>query len=173
MCMTIRNYKEISPSIHDGVYIDDTALVIGNVNIGAHSSVWPMCVVRGDVNWISIGSYTNIQDGTIIHVNHVSEYEPEGSTVVIGNYVTVGHRCTLHGCHINDRCLIGMNSCLMDNVVVESNVMVAAGSLVPSGKRLESGFLYLGSPAKKIRALTAKEIEHITYSAEHYAKLSI
>jgi carbonic anhydrase/acetyltransferase-like protein (isoleucine patch superfamily) len=169
--MTIRSFQGISPAIADSVYIDASALVIGDVKIGEHCSIWPMTVVRGDVNKIIIGGNTNIQDGSILHVTHPHQNHPDGFSLYVGNNVTVGHRVILHGCSIEDNCLIGMGSIIMDGAVVRSHVLLGAGSLVSPGKELESGYLYLGSPVKKLRPLTGEERNWIDYSAEHYKKL--
>lgn len=169
--MTIRNFENKQHNIHPTTFIDDTALVIGDVKIGEHSSIWPMTVVRGDVNTIQIGSYTNIQDNSVLHVTHDGPYNPGGFDLQIGNNVTVGHRVILHGCHIEDSCLIGMGATIMDGVIIESDTIVGAGSLVTPNKHLESGFLWMGSPARKVRKLTTEEIESIQYSALNYAEL--
>lgn len=169
--MTIRNFENKQPNIHPTTFIDDTALVIGDVKIGEHSSIWSMTVVRGDVNTIQIGSYTNIQDNSVLHVTHDGPYNPGGFDLQIGNNVTVGHRVILHGCHIEDSCLIGMGATIMDGVIIESHTIVGAGSLVTPNKHLESGFLWMGSPARKVRKLTTEEIESIQYSALNYAEL--
>ena len=169
--MNVRPYQGNFPDIGNDVYIDETALVVGDVTIGDDSSIWPMTVVRGDVNKITIGSGTNIQDGSVLHVTHPHEKHPEGYPLHVGNNVTVGHKVILHGCHVDDNCLIGMGSIIMDGVIVHSGVMVGAGSLVAPNKELESGYLYVGSPAKKIRKLTAEEQEWLDYSAQHYIKL--
>ncbi len=169
--MSIRPLVDKIPVIASSAYIDATALVIGDVVIGAESSVWPMTVIRGDVNSIHIGDKTNIQDNCVIHVNHAHEHNPAGDPVHIGNEVTVGHRVVLHGCTIEDRCLIGIGSIIMDRVIVRSEVMIGAGSLVPPGKELTSGYLWLGSPVKKIRPLTEAERQYLRYSAEHYAQV--
>ncbi len=171
--MAIENFKQITPTFDASVYVHNSAVIIGDVTIGANSSIWPTAVLRGDVNSIAIGTQTSIQDGTIIHVNHPGQIDPKGSQVNIGDNVTIGHRCTLHGCEIKNNCLIGINCCVMDHVIIESHVMLGAGTLVPPRKHLESGFLYLGSPAKKIRPLTEQEIQNIQYSAEHYHKLTL
>ena len=170
--MSIRQFEHHTPHIDSSCYIDPSATVIGRVEIGAHSSVWPTAVIRGDINTIEIGEYTSIQDGTVIHVTHASDFHPGGFATRIGSQVTVGHRVMLHGCTIHDYCLIGMSSMVMDDVIIESDVLLGAGSLVPPGKVLEGGFLWLGSPAKKIRPLTNQEREQIRYSAQHYAKLA-
>ena len=169
--MSLRPYQGIQPKIGDSVYIDESALVIGDVSIGSDSSIWPMTVVRGDVNKITIGSCTNIQDGSVLHVTHPHEKHPEGFPLHVGNNVTIGHKVILHACRIEDGCLIGMGSIIMDGAIVQSGVMVGAGSLVAPDKELESGYLYLGSPVKKVRKLTAEEQGWLEYSATHYVKL--
>jgi carbonic anhydrase/acetyltransferase-like protein (isoleucine patch superfamily) len=166
----IRPFKDKNPIVPTSAYVDESAIVIGDVTLGEHCSIWPMAVVRGDVNTIQIGNYTNIQDGSVIHTTHESEYH-QGAPSTIGNFVTIGHQVIFHGCTIEDHCLIGMGSKLLDNVHVEKNVMIGAGSLVPPGKRLVSGFLYVGAPVKQIRALTPEEVAFFEYSARHYAKL--
>lgn len=167
----IRTFEGKTPQIAKTAHIDETALVIGDVTIGERSSVWPMAVIRGDINTVKIGARCSLQDGVVIHVNHTGPFNPEGDTVTLGDDVTVGHRAILHGCEINDACLIGMGACIMDRVVMESYVFVAAGSLVVPGSILKSGYLWMGSPARQVRALTDKEKEKIHYSAEYYAKL--
>lgn len=169
--MTIRAFEGSTPHIATSAYIDDKAVVIGQVTIGEDSSIWPMAVLRGDVNTITIGARTSIQDGTVIHVSHKAAFNPEGNPVWVGDDVTVGHQVTLHGCTIHHHCLIGIGSIIMDDVTVEPEVIVGAGSLVPPGKVLESGYLWLGNPAKKIRPLTDKEKAYFDYSAQHYLKL--
>lgn len=146
-------------------------MVTGNVAIGADSSVWPMCSIRGDIHTIRIGERTNIQDGSILHVTHDSEFAPGGNALTIGNDVTVGHNAVVHACTVEDLCLIGMGAVLLDGAVVQSEVMVGAGSLVPPKKVLESGWLWLGSPVKKIRELSEKEKAFLRYSAKHYVDL--
>ncbi len=169
--MTLRNFKNKQPIIHSTAFIDDTALVLGDVTIGEDASIWPLTVVRGDVNSIQIGKNTNIQDNSVLHVTHDGPYNPGGFNLIIGNNVTVGHRVILHGCHIGDSCLIGMGATIMDGVTIESHTLIGAGSLVTPGKHLESGYLWMGSPVRKIRKLTDDEIESIEYSAVNYMKL--
>jgi len=164
-------YRDITPQIGTDVYIHASASVIGDVVLGDHASVWPGAIIRGDVNHIRIGTGSNVQDLSVLHVSHKSTWDPDGSPLMIGDNVTIGHKAILHGCTIEDECLIGMGSIVMDKVIVQKNVLLGAGSLVPEGKVLESGFLYLGSPAKKVRALTEVEIAHFLYSANHYIKL--
>jgi len=170
MSAVIRPYKDLFPKQGDRVMIDSSSVVIGDVRLGDDVSIWPLVAIRGDVNYVAIGARTNIQDGSVLHVTHKSSYKPEGNPLIVGEEVTVGHKVMLHGCTIGNRVLVGMGSILLDGVVVEDNVMIGAGSLVPQNKRLESGFLYLGSPVKQIRPLTEAEIEGLKYSANNYVK---
>ena len=169
--MPLSPYLDALPRLAGGVYLHPSAQVIGSVTLGADSSVWCNAVLRGDVNDIVIGRCTNIQDLTMGHVAHRTPHKPGGSPLTVGDYVTVGHGVLLHGCSIGNDCLIGMGSIVMDDVVVQDHVMLGAGSLVPPGKTLESGFLYMGRPAEKIRALSPAEIEWLRYSAEHYVRV--
>lgn len=169
--MTIETYKGIAPTLGARVFVHPSAVVIGKVTIGDDSSVWPTSVVRGDVHSIQIGARTSIQDGSVLHVTHDSQYAPGGRALIVGSDVTVGHRVTLHACTIGNRCLIGMGAILLDNVIVEDQVMIGAGSLVPPNKVLKSGGLYVGSPARRVRDLTEKEIEFLAYSASQYVKV--
>ena len=167
----IRSFRGITPRIGDNSYIDESAVVIGDVEIGANCSIWPLTVIRGDSNRIRIGNETNIQDGSVLHVTHDGEFSPGGAALEIGNQVTVGHKVLLHGCQIGDQCLIGMGSIVADNAVVEDRVMIGSGSQVPPNKRLESGFLYLGNPVVQKRPLTERELAFLPYVAEHYVLL--
>lgn len=169
--MTIRSYKGVSPRLGKQAYVDEAAVVIGDVVLGDDCSVWPMAVIRGDVNHIRIGRRSNIQDGTVVHVTHGYRANPDGHAVVIGDDVTVGHNVTVHGCTIEDRCLIGIGSTILDGAVIHSNVLLGAGSLVSEDKELESGYLYIGAPAKRIRILTDEEMAWFEYSAKHYQNL--
>jgi len=169
--MTIRSFKNNSPTIGIAVYLDESAVIIGNVTLDDHVSVWPNCVIRGDVASITIGEASNIQDGSILHVSHAGKYTPQATPLFIGKGVTVGHRAVVHACTVGDYCLIGIGAIIMDNAVLQDYVMLGAGALVPPGKVLESGYLYIGSPAKKTRALTATEQEFLEYSSAHYVKL--
>ena len=168
----IRSLHDLHPRIAEDVWIDESAVIIGNVALGAEASVWPLCVIRGDIHSIRIGARSNIQDATVIHVTHDSEFNPGGFPVVIGEDVTVGHKVVLHGCTIGDRCLIGMGSVILDGAVLKSDVILGAGSLVPQGKVLESGHLYHGSPVTKIRPITDKERAFLTYVSSNYVKLA-
>ena len=169
--MTIRQFENILPAIGDNTFVDDTALVIGDVVIGDDCSVWPMVVMRGDVNKIRIGHRSNIQDGSVLHVTHPHESMPEGYGLQVGNNVTVGHKVILHGCTVGDDCLIGMGATIMDGAVVHPYTLVGAGSLVSPGKELEGGYLWLGAPVRKARPLTREERKWIDYSAKHYMAL--
>ncbi len=167
----LRTFEHSKPRLGKNVYIDPHAVVIGDVVIGDDSSIWPMAVIRGDVHSISVGSSCSIQDGAVLHVTHDGPYTPGGRALILGNGITVGHQAVLHACTIEDYCLIGMGALILDDVHIQKQVMVAAGSLVPPGKILESGYLYLGNPAKAVRKLSTKELEHLTYSAEYYVCL--
>ncbi len=165
--MTLRRFNNISPNIAASAWVDETALLIGDVSLDEDASVWPMSVIRADVNSITIGKRSNIQDGCILHVNHESPYNT-GSKLIIGDEVTIGHRVTLHGCRIEDTCLIGMAAVIMDDVVVGTGCVIGAGALIPPGKRLEPGCLYVGSPARRVRKLEADILQQIRYAAQHY-----
>ncbi|MFV1973901.1 MAG: gamma carbonic anhydrase family protein [Thiohalobacterales bacterium] len=169
--MSIRDFEGISPDIAATAYVDPTALVIGAVALATDVSLWPMVVARGDVNSITVGARTNIQDGTILHVSHDSEFAPGGFPLTIGTDITVGHQCILHGCTVEDRCLVGMAATVMDGAVLRSGVLLGAGSLVPPGQELEGGFLWMGSPARKMRPLRDAEQAFLDYSAGHYVEL--
>lgn len=171
MMQNIREFNGIKPQMGQRVFVDPSAIVTGDVILGDDVSIWPGTSVRGDLLTIKIGARTNIQDNSVIHTTHASQYHPEGHAVTIGEDVTVGHRVILHGCTIEDFCLIGMGSIILDGVVVQKEVLVGAGSLVPQGKVLESGFLYLGSPVKKVRPLTSDEKDFFRYSAKSYVEL--
>ena len=172
--MSIRNFNGRSPDIDTSAYVDQDAVIIGDVTINKDASIWPCAVVRGDVNPIKIGSRTNIQDGSVLHVTHASkEYTSvTGTPLVIGDDVTIGHQAVLHACTIGNRCLIGMGAIVLDNAVLKDDVMVAAGSVVTPGKTLESGFLYVGNPARQKRELNHKELKFLLYSAKSYVELS-
>ncbi|MDD5320218.1 MAG: gamma carbonic anhydrase family protein [Methylococcales bacterium] len=169
--MSIRTFNNKHPKIGSSVYIDDSAVVIGDVSLGDDVSIWPATVVRGDVESIKIGNGTNVQDGSVLHVSHAGKFSPEGHPLTIGKGVTIGHRAVVHACTIGDYCLIGIGAIIMDDAVLEDYVMLGAGALVTPGKKLESGYLYVGSPAKQARPLSAAEKEFLEYSAQHYIQL--
>lgn len=167
----IRAHKQIKPTLGSGVYIDAAAVVIGDVVLGADCSVWPGAVIRGDMHQIRIGERCSIQDGSVLHITHASDHNPGGWPLTLGNEVTVGHRTVLHGCTISDHVLIGNGAIVMDGAVIEPHVIVGANALVPPKKRLESGYLYVGSPCKQARPLTEKEKGFFSYTANNYVKL--
>ncbi|KPC53501.1 gamma carbonic anhydrase family protein [Amantichitinum ursilacus] len=169
--MAIEAFESIWPQLAQGAWVHASAQVIGEVTLGANSSVWPGAVIRGDVNFIRIGADSNIQDCSVLHTTHRRPDDPDGAPLVIGDRVTVGHGVMLHGCTIGNECLIGMGSIVLDRVVIEDRVMLGAGSLVPPGKVLRSGYLYMGRPAKEVRPLTEGELAHFAYSAGHYVRL--
>ncbi|MDK4624757.1 gamma carbonic anhydrase family protein [Kingella kingae] len=170
--MTIRAYLHHTPQIDSSVYVDDSATIIGQVVLSVDSSVWCGAVVRGDVNHIHIGQRSNVQDLTMLHVSHQNDAKPEGSPLIIGDDVTIGHMAMLHGCRIGNRVLVGMGSIILDDAIIEDEVVIGAGSLVPPRKRLASGYLYMGSPVQQIRPLTEAERSHFVYSSAHYVKLA-
>ncbi|MEZ8101672.1 gamma carbonic anhydrase family protein [Vibrio bivalvicida] len=167
---SLRSYKGISPQIGQRVYIDSSSVLVGDIKIGDDSSIWPLVAARGDVNHIHIGERTNVQDGSVLHVTHKNAENPKGYPLIIGNDVTIGHKVMLHGCIIEDRVLVGMGAIVLDAAVIEEEVMIGAGSLVPPGKRLESGYLYVGSPVKQARPLNDKERAFLQKSANNYVQ---
>lgn len=168
--MSIRKYKGIAPQIAESAWVDDSAVVIGKCVLGEDVGIWPNSTLRGDVNDIEIGARSNIQDGAVVHTTHESDIS-KGSKCIVGADVTIGHNAVLHGCIIEDECLIGMGAVVLDNAVVQKHCLVAANALVPPGKVLESGFLYVGSPVKQARPLTDSEKAFFKYSAANYVKL--
>ena len=167
----LRQFKNKLPVVGKNVYIDDSAIVIGDVILADDVSVWPTTVIRGDVESIRIGEGTNVQDGSVLHVSHAGDYSPKGSPLTIGKGVTIGHRAVVHACTVGDNCLIGIGAIILDNAVLEDYVMLGAGALVPPGKKLEGGFLYVGVPAKQVRPLKKSEKEFLEYSYKHYIRL--
>lgn len=168
MSGNLRPFKQICPQLGKRVMVDASSVVVGAVELQDDVSIWPLVAIRGDVNKVIIGKRSNIQDGSVLHVTHKSSSNPEGNPLIVGEDVTVGHKAMLHGCTIGNRVLVGMGSILLDGVIVEDDVMIGAGSLVPPGKRLVSGYLYLGSPVKQARALTEAEIAGLLYSSSNY-----
>jgi carbonic anhydrase/acetyltransferase-like protein (isoleucine patch superfamily) len=166
--MAIETFKGMTPKIGRNVFVHPAATVIGDVELGDGVSVWPGVVIRGDVNYIRIGEGSNIQDNSVLHVSHRSASDPDGAPLIIGRHVTVGHGVILHGCTLGDECLVGMGAIVMDRVRMQDRVLLGAGSLVPEGKTLEAGHLYIGRPAKLLRALTEEEALGFRRHAEHY-----
>ncbi len=169
--MSIRKFKNKQPTIGHSVYIDASAVVIGDVTLGDDVSIWPTTVLRGDVESIVIGDGTNIQDGSVLHTTHARDDLESGYPLSVGKGTTIGHKAVIHACTVGDYCLIGMGSIIMDGAVVEDYVILGAGSLVPHSKRLESGHLYVGSPARRVRPLNDSEKEFLHYSYQHYIQL--
>lgn len=157
----------VSPEIHDSCFVADNATIVGDVVIGRNSSLWFNCVVRGDVNKIRIGDEVNIQDGAVIHCTY------KLSETHIGNRVSIGHNAIIHGCTIEPNVLIGMGAIVMDLAHIPEFCVIGAGSLVPAGKKLDSGYIYVGSPARKLRKLSEEDIEKmIIGTAGNYQKYS-
>lgn len=175
MAGLIKTFRGVTPKIHESAFIADDAVIIGDVEIGPESSVWYGCVIRGDVNRIRIGARTNIQDGTVIHCNQdrSGDYRETGGGVPthIGDDITIGHMALLHACTLESGCFIGMRSVVMDEALVEGGAMVAAGAVVTPRKRVESGQLWTGSPAKYARDLNEAERAFFPKSVEGYVNL--
>jgi carbonic anhydrase/acetyltransferase-like protein (isoleucine patch superfamily) len=170
--MSVRSHAGLQPKIAASVYIDPDATVIGDVELGEGSSVWPMTVIRGDIHRIRIGARTSVQDGSILHVTHAGPYNPDGFPLLIGDDVTIGHKAMLHGCTIANRVLVGMAAVIMDGAIVNDEIIIAAGTLVPPGKVLESGFLYMGNPVRQARPLSEREMKFFRYTSKRYVDLA-
>ncbi|WP_220719906.1 gamma carbonic anhydrase family protein [Agarivorans litoreus] len=169
--MSVKSFSGFSPILGKEVWVDPSAVLYGEIKLGDDVSIWPMVAARGDVNHIQIGARSNVQDGSVLHVTRKTENPPYGYPLIIGEDVTVGHKAMLHGCTIGNRVLVGMGAIVLDGVVVEDDVMIGAGSLVPPHKRLESGYLYMGSPVKQARPLNEKEKAFLSESADNYVRL--
>ncbi|MEA3643385.1 MAG: gamma carbonic anhydrase family protein [Lamprobacter sp.] len=169
----VRSYQGLEPRVAADAWIDETAVVIGDVEIRAQASVWPTAVLRGDIHRIFIGAGSNVQDGSVLHVSHDSRFLPGGAPTIVHERVTIGHHATLHGCEVHDHCLIGIGARVLDRAVLRPRLMLAAGAVVPPGKVLQSGFMYIGAPAKPARTLTDLELEYLDYAAQHYIDLAI
>ncbi len=167
----IKPYQGKSPQFGERCYVDETAVLFGDLVTGDDVSIWPLVAARGDVHHIRIGHRSNIQDGSVLHVTHDGPYSPGGLPLLIGDDVTVGHKVILHACTIGNRCLIGMGSIVMDGAVIEDEVLLAAGAVVTPGKQLKSGYLYRGNPAREARPLSDSEREMLSYSAANYVKV--
>ncbi|MEZ5570643.1 MAG: gamma carbonic anhydrase family protein [Halioglobus sp.] len=169
--LNLRSFQGHSPTVGERVFIDPSAVVLGQVALDDDVSVWPQVAIRGDMHRISIGARTSVQDGSVLHITHAGPFNPAGWPLDIGCDVTIGHSAVLHGCSVGNRVLVGMSSTVMDGAVIEDEVVIAAGALVTPGKRLRSGYLYAGSPAREVRQLSDKELAYFTYSANNYVKL--
>lgn len=171
MSSALRRFQGMEPQLGERVYIDPASVVIGDVVLGDDCSVWPMTVIRGDMHRIRIGARTSVQDGSVLHITHASDFSPDGFPLTIGDDVTIGHKAILHGCTLGSRILVGMGAIVMDGAVVEDEVIIAAGAVVTPGKQLESGYVYAGNPAKALRPLKDKERAFFPYTAGNYVKL--
>ncbi len=167
----LRTYQGIAPTLGEGCYIDASSVVVGDVTLEDNVSIWPLVAARGDVNRIHIGKGTNIQDGSVLHVTRPTRAVPGGYPLLIGEDVTIGHKVMLHGCQLGNRILVGMGAIVMDGAIVEDDVIIGAGSLVPPNKTLSSGYLYVGSPVKQARALSEEERAFLKVSADNYVHL--
>lgn len=168
---TLRSFKGATPQLGERVWIDPAVTVIGQVRLGDDVSVWPGAVLRGDVQAIEIGAGSNIQDGAIVHVAHDGPYSPGGLPCVIGAGVTIGHGAVVHACTLGDYCLIGSHATVLDGARIGRHALIGAGAVVPPGKIVGEGELWLGNPAQRVRSLTAAQIEQLHYSAVHYVRL--
>ena len=162
----IHAYKGVVPKVHPSVFIAASADVIGDVELGEESSVWFNTVVRGDVNYIRVGRGSNLQDGTVIHVNR------KGNPTILEEYVTVGHAARLHGCHIKSHCLIGIGAVVLDGAVLEEECLVAAGAVVSPGTKVPRGSVLMGTPARVKRQVTEADLDLIRRSANNYITLA-
>lgn len=170
--MPIYPYKNVVPTIDPTAYVHPDAVIIGDVHVGMHSSIWPGVVIRGDVNFVRIGSRTNIQDGSILHVTRPTEENPSGIPLIIGDEVIIGHQVSLHACHLKNRSMVGIGAIVLDRVVVEEQAMVGAGSLVTPGKQVLAGELWMGSPARRVRLLSPQELTHMAATTANYLLLA-
>lgn len=170
--MPIYPYQTILPTIDPTAYVHPDAVIIGDVHVGPYSSIWPGVVIRGDVNFIRIGARTNVQDGSVLHVTRPSAEHPEGIPLLIGDDVTIGHNVSLHACHLKDRSMVGIGAIVLDRAVLEEQAMVGAGSLVTPGKRVPTGTLWMGSPARHVRTLGAQALTDLAATTENYVRLA-
>lgn len=165
------SFRGVTPTLGARVYIARNATVLGDVVLGDDVSVWPGAVVRGDMHSIRVGHRSNVQDNAVLHITHAGDYNPGGFPLEIGDDVVIGHSAVLHGCKIGDRVLVGIGAIVNDGAVVEPEVMIGAGCVVPPGKHLESGYVYVGNPCRQLRPVTEKERTFFTYSPAHYVEL--
>jgi carbonic anhydrase/acetyltransferase-like protein (isoleucine patch superfamily) len=172
MTDSIRSFNGITPQLGERVFVDDSATVIGDVVLGDDVSVWPGAIIRGDMHYIRVGHRSNVQDNAVLHITHASEnFSPEGFPLNIGEDVTIGHAAVLHGCTVGNRVLVGIGAIVNDGAVIEDEVILGAGALVPPGKHLASGYVYVGNPVKQLRPLSYDERNFLPYSPQNYIKL--
>ncbi|WP_116963388.1 gamma carbonic anhydrase family protein [Fastidiosibacter lacustris] len=169
--MPIRSFNEITPKIDNSAFIDPMATVTGDVIIGKHSSIWTNVSIRGDLLNITIGNKSNVQDNSSIHTTQFFDRPGCGFDVKIGDEVTIGHGAIIHGCHIGNQVLIGMGAIILDGAIIEDEVIIGAGAVVSPGKKLESGFLYIGAPARQVRPLKESEKQYIRANAQNYCEI--
>jgi carbonic anhydrase/acetyltransferase-like protein (isoleucine patch superfamily) len=167
----VRSFQGKIPEIGHRVLIDPSAVVLGEVTLEDDVSIWPQVAIRGDMHRIRVGARTSVQDGSVLHITHAGPFNPDGWPLDIGCDVTIGHCAVLHGCTVGNRVLVGMSATVMDGARIEDEVVIAAGALVTPKKRLRSGYLYAGSPAREVRQLSDKELAYFIYSANNYVKL--
>ncbi|GAA3904062.1 gamma carbonic anhydrase family protein [Halomonas cibimaris] len=171
MTAAVRSFQGLTPRLGARVYVDPASVVIGDVVLGDDCSVWPTSVIRGDMHRIRIGARVSVQDGSVLHITHKSDFNPEGFPLTVGDDVTVGHRAILHGATLGSRILVGMGAIVMDGATVEDEVIIAAGAVVTPGKTLESGYVYAGNPARPMRPLKDSERAFFAYTAGNYVHL--
>jgi len=162
----LRRFGDKLPVVGEGTFVAETAVLVGDVIVGARSSIWYGAVLRGDVFHIRVGDETSIQDNAVIHVTHGR------NATLVGSRCTIGHSVNLHGCVVRDHCIIGMGSIILDSAEVGERCIVGAGSLVPPGARIPPGVLALGSPARPKRDLTSEELGWLEVAADHYVELA-
>ena len=171
MTASLRAFGGTAPQLGARVYVDPAATVIGQVCLADDVSVWPGAVIRGDMHTITIGARSNVQDNAVLHITHASDFNPGGWPLTIGDDVIIGHRAILHGCTLGNRILVGNGAIINDGAIIEDEVIVGAGCMVPPGKRLESGFVYVGNPCRQTRPVSDKERGFFSYSPANYVKL--
>lgn len=170
--MTLLSFAGNTPLIDPTAFVAPGARLIGDIEIGAEASIWYNCVLRGDVNRIRIGARTNVQDGTVIHVDSPEPGHDAGSPTIIGEDVLIGHMAMVHGCTLEDRAFVGLGSIVMDGCVIEGDAMLAAGAMLTPGKRIPAGQLWAGRPAKYVRDLTPEQISGMRAGVVHYVEMA-
>jgi len=166
--VTLRTYQNHTPTLGAGAFVDISAVVIGDVEIGADSSVWPLTVIRGDMHRIRIGARTSVQDGCVLHITHAGPFNPDGFPLLIGDDVTIAHKVMLHGCTVGDYSLIGINAVILNGAKIGKHCIIGANSLIGEGKEIPDGSLVMGSPGKVVRDLTDEQKKLLEASAAHY-----
>ena len=169
--MPLVTFRNKTPVVAAGVFIWPDAVVIGDVVLLEGANVWPGAVLRGDVNTILLGDRSNVQDGCVLHVTHDGPYSPGGLPLSLGDDVTVGHHVVLHACTLGSRVLVGMGALVLDGAIVEDEVIIGAGAVLPPRKRLPSRTLWVGNPARQLRELSAHELEQFSYLSRHYVRI--